>query len=185
MSQSITPSSGEIGRPAQRVLPSTPTDQPTESVHPVIPAPSEPARGPAPAPPSAESTVPGPTLHGIGAQETLAHGPGAPQVTHQPGGRDVVVDEAVEEPVTETPHINDWRPLTPSAEPLPDLVSTLAAVPGGLGTELDDGFVFADQKWTSDDGRWDATPIGAQLAMEQSGLGYLDDGYSNARHAAD
>jgi hypothetical protein len=47
-------------------------------------------------------------------------------------------------------------------EPLPDLVATLAAVPGGLGAEVGTPFTFAGQRWVPAD----ATPIGAQLAAE-------------------
>jgi hypothetical protein len=52
---------------------------------------------------------------------------------------------------------------------LPDLTAALGAIPGGLGAEVAESFVFAGQQWTSGDADAGGTPIGVQLAMEQRG----------------
>ncbi|HTK67942.1 MAG TPA: hypothetical protein VL595_36585 [Pseudonocardia sp.] len=53
---------------------------------------------------------------------------------------------------------------------LPDLTAALGAIPGGLGAEVVESFVFAGQQWTSVDADATGSPIGVQLAMEQRGL---------------
>ncbi len=65
----------------------------------------------------------------------------------------------------------EWRELSTGAEPLPELAAAAAAVPGGLGAELVEDFTFAGQCWVVADAGPFGTPIGAQLAMEQRGLG--------------
>jgi hypothetical protein len=173
MTQSITPSNGAIEAPTQRF---GPTAEEAPAV-PMIPAQAS-------AEPDLDAPARSRNVHGEGVRETLDDESRAEEtVAHPPVGRDG--DAVAEEPVTDTPHITDWRTLPRSPEPLPDLVSTLAAVPGGLGADLDDGFTFADQDWSAEDGRWDASPIGAQLAMEQAGMSFTEDTWTGARHAAE
>lgn len=57
---------------------------------------------------------------------------------------------------------------------LPDLSAVLAAVPGGLGTDVVESFTYAGQRWTAADARVNGTPIGLHLAMEQRGLDVAD-----------
>jgi hypothetical protein len=59
---------------------------------------------------------------------------------------------------------------------LPDLTAALGAIPGGLGAEVAESFVYAGQEWTSIDAHATGTPIGMQLAMEQRGLGIPEAG---------
>jgi hypothetical protein len=63
------------------------------------------------------------------------------------------------------------------SEALPDLTAALGAIPGGLGTELAESFIFAGQQWTSVDAHAFGTPIGLQLAVEQRGPGAPDAGH--------
>ncbi|MGQ0481811.1 MAG: hypothetical protein ACT4O0_12415 [Pseudonocardia sp.] len=66
---------------------------------------------------------------------------------------------------------NEWRELSTAADPLPELAAAATAVPGGLGAELVEDFIFAGQRWVAADAGPFGTPIGAQLALEQRGLG--------------